>query len=234
MGHAAGQGGQSAEHPVQLAGVMVQCTLAGALYWPEQRLLVVSDLHFEKSTSRAAYGVLLPPYDTRDTLARLASAIIRYQPSAVICLGDSLHDPRAASRLLPDDRATLAGLMHGRDWLWIAGNHDPHGTDTLGGDTLTETRIGPLQFRHEAALPLTEAGEISGHYHPAATLGLRGARLRGRCFVEDGRRLIMPAFGAYTGGLGVEAPAYQPLFPWGFTTHLLGRNRIISFIRSQG
>jgi uncharacterized protein len=213
---------------VVIGGARLQCLLAGAVYWPERRMLILADLHFEKSTSRATRGQLLPPYDTRATLDRLETLVTRYRPATVLCLGDSLHDRHAAARLAAEDRQTLERLTRATDWLWITGNHDPEGTEGLGGQTVTELSIDTVMFRHEADPALQGPGEISGHYHPAASVGVRGTRLRGRCFVEDGRRMILPAFGQFTGGLDIRTPVYQPLFPAGMTAHLIGRERLLS------
>ncbi len=214
--------------PVQLAGQLFYCLLEGGLYWPDQRLLIVSDLHLEKSSSQAQRGVLLPPYDSRATLERLAHLQQAYQPRQVICLGDSLHDRTAADRLGGMERTMLAQMVAQADWVWIAGNHDPQTPAWLGGRVVDLLTVGPIMFRHEAGHQLSGLGEVSGHYHPSATLQVRGTTLRGRCFAEDGLRLIMPAFGQFTGGLNVTAPTYQPLFPFGFRAHVMGRKRFVS------
>jgi DNA ligase-associated metallophosphoesterase len=206
---------------IVLAGVAFVGDVAGALYWPEQRLLAVSDLHLEKGSSFAARGSLLPPYDTADTLVRLARLIDAYAPRTVVALGDSFHDRRGASRLDPANRATLAALQRGRDWIWIAGNHDPEPPADLAGQSLPELALGPIMFRHRAETDLVE-GEISGHWHPVAIVALRGRGLRRRCFVADGRRMVMPAFGAYAGGLNVRHRAVAALFDRAFTAHVMG------------
>ena len=139
--------------------------LSGALFWEEQRLLVVSDLHLEKGSSFAARGVLLPPYDTVATLSRLAAVIARHDPRMVIALGDSFHDRDAHERLSAPDRDALAALQARRDWIWISGNHDPALPSDLGGVVATEVAIGPIAFRHE---PTGAVGEIAGHLHPKA------------------------------------------------------------------
>lgn len=212
---------------LRVNGTVLEADASGALFWPGESTLVVADLHFEKGSSYAPSGRLLPPYDTAETLARLATVVAARAPARVICLGDSLHDKAAVARMSPGDRARLAALMKGRDWIWIEGNHDPqpHG---LGGTVLAEWRAGPLLFRHQATGG-AGAGEISGHYHPCAGLSWRGRRVSGRCFVEDGARLVMPSFGAYTGGLDVGDAAIGALFPRGFRIHLIGRTRIHRF-----
>jgi uncharacterized protein len=183
---------------------------SGALWWPEERLLCVADLHLGKSERLARRGgALLPPYETRETLDRLAAEVGALGPSIVVCLGDSFDDPAGATALEADDAARLTALMAGRDWIWIAGNHDP-GPPPLGGTHLTELRRARLTFRHAAAAE-TAPGEISGHYHPKLRLTLKGASLSRPCFLFDAHRLILPAFGAYTGGLRADSPALRAL-----------------------
>jgi DNA ligase-associated metallophosphoesterase len=188
-------------------------------------LLAFADLHLEKGSSYAPRGTLLPPYDTRTTVKRMADAVGRYRPRIVVCLGDSFHDAGAAARLDDADAAALACLVDGRDWLWIAGNHDPAPPQGLGGRSVAEFVAGPLRFRHEAVF-MTAPGEVSGHFHPKAAVSHRGRRVTGRCFASDGRRLVLPAFGAYAGGLSVTDPVLAGLFPDGFAVWMLGRNRV--------
>src|SRR5690242_179043 len=138
---------------------------SGALFWEEQRLLVVSDLHLEKGSSFAARGVLLPPYDTAATLGRLAAVVARHDPRMVIALGDSFHDRRAHERLSAPDRDAITALQARREWIWISGNHDPALPSNLGGMVATEVAIGRIRFRHE---PTGAIGEIAGHLHPKA------------------------------------------------------------------
>ncbi|MFL5060405.1 MAG: ligase-associated DNA damage response endonuclease PdeM [Xanthobacteraceae bacterium] len=214
-----------AEGDVAVAGVALVLDPAGALYWPEERALVVADLHLEKGSSFAARGVLLPPYDTAATLARLAQLIARYAPRLVIALGDSFHDGAGPARVAADDRRALAALQCGRDWLWIAGNHDPRPADGVGGSFATLLAVGPLNFRHEPT-PREAEAEIAGHLHPMARIHVRGASLSRRCFVSDGRRLVMPAFGAYAGGLNVRQDVFAGLFGVSFIAHLLGERRV--------
>ena len=208
-----------------VGGVSLQADLSGALYWPAQELLAVADLHLEKGSSFTPGGSLLPPYDTRATLERLDAVLCRYRPQRVLCLGDSFYDAQAVARLHDSDRTYLVAMASDCEWVWIAGNHDPEPPDTLPGRVESEVTIGPLVFRHKAAAP-TPPGEVSGHFHPIAKVHVRGRSLRGRCFASDGRRLVLPAFGAYTGGLNVLDPAVRALFRAGFRVHLLGRNRV--------
>ena len=210
-----------------LAGVTLIADPAGALYWPEQSLLAVADLHLEKGSSFAARGQLLPPYDTAATLARLARLIARYAPRCVVALGDSFHDGEGPARLAPDDRESLGAMQRGRDWIWIAGNHDPQPAVNIGGTFHTACAIGALTFRH---LPTGTAGEISGHLHPVARVAQRGRAISRRCFAADAMRMVMPAFGAFTGGLNVRDAAFADLFgTLKFTAHMLGDGRLYSF-----
>ncbi len=213
---------------IEINGAALVADPSGALWWDTHRLLAFADLHFEKGSSYAAKGALLPPYDTRATLARLSKLIARYDPAIVVCLGDSFHDGEAPGRLDPEDAGVLEDLTKGRDWVWIAGNHDPELPESLSGRVASELNLGPLSFRHEALL-MTAPGEISGHFHPKAAVKHRGKRLSGRCFAGDGRRLVLPAFGAYTGGLSVRDPAIARLFPHGFTVWLMGQRKIFAF-----
>ena len=213
---------------IAVAGVEFAADPAGALYWPEHGLLAVADLHLEKGSSFAERGVLLPPYDTAATLARLARLVARYAPRLVVALGDSFHDGRGPVRLPDTDRAALKNLQRGRDWVWIAGNHDPEPAANIGGRFLPVLKLGALTFRHDP----TESGEgeIAGHLHPVARIARRGRLVSRRCFACDGRRLVMPAFGAYAGGLNVRHRAFADVFgTLAFTAHMLGEGRIYAF-----
>jgi len=211
-----------------LNGARLFADPAGALLWPDAGLLAVADLHLEKASSLARRGHLLPPYDTRATLAALQRLVARHRPRRLLCLGDSFHDPEGPARLDAEDRLALAALAGACEILWVEGNHDPGAWPAGLGRPLTELVEGPLVFRH-AARPGPVAGEISGHYHPRASVKATAGRITGRCFVADGRRLILPAFGAFTGGLDVKDPAYQSLFPQGFEVVLLGERRAARF-----
>jgi uncharacterized protein len=209
---------------IDVAGVTLVADLSGALFWEQERLLVVSDLHLEKGSSFAARGVLLPPYDTVATLGRLASVIARHDPRTVIALGDSFHDRNAHDRLSVPDRDAIAVLQVRRDWIWISGNHDPSLPSDLGGIVASEVAIGAIAFRHE---PTGAAGEIAGHLHPKACVATRARWIERRCFVSDGERAVMPAFGAYTGGLSIRDAAFSKIFQTpGFMAHVLGDNRL--------
>jgi DNA ligase-associated metallophosphoesterase len=198
-------------HRFDFAGETLAAMPSGALHWPAARLLCVSDLHLCKAERLARRGgELLPPYDTRDTLARLEADIRATGARSVVCLGDSFDDRQAAEAMAEDDRLWLARLQAGRRWVWIEGNHDP-GLSGFGGSYLVELAEGPLRFRH-IAQPDAENGEISGHYHPKARISARGKTVTRACFMVDEARLILPAYGTYTGGLRWSDPALRNLF----------------------
>ena len=216
---------------LDIAGVSLHADLSGALFWEEQHLLVVSDLHLEKGSSFAARVVLLPPYDTLATLSRLAAVISRHDPRIVVALGDSFHDRTAHERLSAEDRAAVTALQAGRDWIWISGNHDPMLPRDLGGTIANEVAVGPITFRHE---PTGAQGEIAGHLHPKARVAARGRSMERRCFASDGIRAVMPAFGAYAGGLSIRDAAFARIFPKnGFVAHLLGDRRVHAIAASR-
>jgi len=212
---------------IAVAGVALAADPAGALWHEDARALVVADLHLEKGSAFAARGQLLPPYDTSATLVRLAALVMRHQPRAVIALGDSFHDARAGERMMARDYDALRGLMRGRDWIWISGNHDPAVPAGLG-DMHEEFRLGPLVFRHEPKHG-DSIGEIAGHLHPAARVVSPSGSLRRKCFVSDGERCVLPAFGAYAGGLNIRDAAFAPLFrARPIIAHVLGSNRVFA------
>jgi len=222
-----------------LDGEVLMPHLSGALWWPDQRSLVFADLHFEKGTAAARRGgALLPPYDSRASLARMAAVLRQFRPDRVICLGDSFHDREGPERLDRDDLARLRLLMEGCDWLWITGNHDPDLPPWLGGRRTPELRLGRLVFRHEPrrsadGSPAPEQGEIVGHYHPKARVQVRGRALSRRCFATDGRRVVMPAFGAYAGGLDVLDPAFRDVLARPFHAWMLGAQEVFPVAASR-
>lgn len=197
---------------------------SGALWCAAARMLVVSDLHLEKGSAFAARGVPLPPYDTSETLRTLAAVVHRFQPRTVVSLGDSFHDRRGPSRMSPGDARALAALQAGRDWIWIAGNHDPRFEGAIAGRFLAEFTDGAIRFVHEpTAGPV--AGEIAGHLHPSAVIAVRGGRIRRKVFVSCETRLVMPAFGSFTGGLDIADPVIRSLFPARPSVVALGSGR---------
>jgi uncharacterized protein len=215
-----------AEDVITIAAITLTADPAGALYWSDEKILVVADLHLEKGSAFAVRGVLLPPYDTAATLARLARLIERYAPRLVIALGDNFHDGGGPSRMSDISRGALTALQRGRDWLWIAGNHDPDPAENIGGRFADALALGTLTFRHEPS-PRDSDGEVAGHLHPLARVAKRGRAVSRRCFAADGKRLVMPAFGVYAGGLNVRDRAIVSLFgALSFTAHMLGEGRL--------
>jgi DNA ligase-associated metallophosphoesterase len=198
--------------PIRLAGHSFLPVAAGALYWESEDTLLVADLHLEKGAAFAARGMMLPPYDTRSTLQRLAACLDHFSPRRVVALGDSFHRSELAGRLSADDREELAALQQGRDWYWILGNHDPDLPESIGGFVCRSLMIGGITLCHQPSL--SRAPEIAGHLHPVARIARRGEGIRRKCFATDGHRLVMPAFGAYAGGLNVLDKAFSSLFHW--------------------
>jgi DNA ligase-associated metallophosphoesterase len=198
---------------------------SGALWLQAAAALVVADLHLEKGSSYAARGQMLPPYDTRETLDRLEAEVRALAPRMVILLGDSFHDARSEFRLAGCDAARLVALATGRTLVWITGNHDAEAPRTLPGEALAALELAGLHLRHEPA-PEPVRGEVSGHLHPAARVrGPRGS-VRRRCFVTDAERLILPAFGAYAGGLNLRDRAFAGLFARPPLAGALGQVRV--------
>jgi len=192
-------------HLFDFCGARLEARPSGALFWPEHEMLCVSDLHLGKSARAARrWGVHLPPYDVEDTLARLEAEIEATAPQIVLCLGDSFDDLTAARELGEAAQERLLTLQAGRDWIWAEGNHDP-GPVEIGGTHLKSWHRDMLHFRHIAE-PGAQ-GEVSGHYHPKAAVKTRARTITRPCFLVDDARLIMPAFGTYTGGLRSSDPA---------------------------
>jgi len=214
--------------PIHLAGERLMLDPAGALHWPARKLLAVADLHLEKGSSGARHGNLLPPWDTKETLDRLALLVRRYQPAVLVLLGDSFHDPDGAGRLPAAEVERLDLMTMGRRLVWVLGNHDPVPPAGLAGESVAEFALDGLVFRHQATAGAVK-GEISGHFHPKARVPARAAEISRPCFVADARRVILPAFGAFTGGLDVRDPAISRLFRRGGRVFLLGRERLFSF-----
>lgn len=202
------------------------CDHSGVLFWPEEACMIVSDLHLEKGSSFAARGQMLPPYDTKSTLRMLALAVAKWNPARVISLGDSFHDNDGAERMAICDRTGLQALMQNRDWIWISGNHDPDPPKEISGACAEEITIGAITFRHEPNIG-AKSPEIAGHLHPQARIVRRNKSVRRRCFAGDGKRLIMPSFGAFTGGLNVRDTAFAGLFNENLLeAHVLGKSAI--------
>ncbi len=214
-------------HDFTLADARLCALPSGALHWPAHATLIVSDLHFGKSTRLARRGGgLLPPYDTQATLTRLEADITRTAPRHVLCLGDSFDDLQAETEMDEADRLWLTRLMAGRDWTWIVGNHDP-GPLSLAGSHRDTVHLGPLTFRHIA--DPAQTAEVSGHYHPKARLAGQSRP----CFLLNQHRLILPAYGAYTGGLRASAPVFATLMGPKALALLTGR-RVIAMPMAAG
>ena len=191
--------------PFSFAGVMFEATPSGALYWTAQRALLVADLHLEKASWFARLGQFLPPYDSHATLVALSAEVARTGATRLYCLGDSFHDEFGCDRLPASARELLSGLTARLDWTWVVGNHDPGFADHCGGRIEEEVELSGIILRHEAVREEPRA-EISGHFHPKLRVHLKGRQVSRRCFVTSPRKIIMPAFGALTGGLDAHHP----------------------------
>jgi DNA ligase-associated metallophosphoesterase len=198
---------------------------SGALWLEAERTLVCADLHLEKGSSYAARGQMLPPYDTRETLKRLCAEVEALAPATVVLLGDTFHDRKSEERLAADDAARLHDLAAGRTLVWVVGNHDADGPKALPGERADEAILRGLTFRHEPQ-PGLQPGEVAGHLHPAARVRATRGSVRRRCFVTDGERMILPAFGAYAGGLNILDPAFAGLFARPPIAAALGTTRV--------
>jgi len=177
----------------------------GALFWPARRALLVADLHLEKASWFAKSGQMLPPYDSIATLADLTAIAAAMDAVEIWCLGDSFHDSAGCDRLPAEARTLLTALTANTRWTWITGNHDPGIADHCGGEIVEEAEVDGLLLRHEAD-PGETRPELSGHFHPKLRIHLRGRLVSRRCFVATDRKLILPAFGALTGGLDAHHP----------------------------
>ena len=191
--------------PFSFAGETFEATPSGALFWPSQEALLVADLHLEKASWFARWGQFLPPYDSHATLSALSAEVERSGATRLFCLGDSFHDRSGCDRLPANARELLSSLTQKLDWVWIVGNHDPGFADHCGGRIEDEVEIAGIILRHEA-VPDEPRPEISGHFHPKLRLHLKGRQVSRRCFVLSASKIIMPAFGALTGGLDAHHP----------------------------
>lgn len=211
---------------MRLGDTLVTALPDGALWIAESKTLIVSDLHLEKGSAFAIRGQMLPPYDTHAALLKLTNLVMELAPEIIVSLGDSFHDKGGPTRMDARDRELLRLLMSRADWVWVEGNHDGRAPETLGGAFHDVLHVGSLVLRHhptESAAP----GEIAGHLHPCARVTGRGRSVRRRCFATDGARLVMPAFGAFTGGLNVCDGAFGSIFPDGPTALVLGDKRVL-------
>lgn len=218
---------------MRVAGAALWPDWTGALFWLDESALMVADLHLEKGSAYAARGQFLPPYDSASTLLRLESALQRFSPRHVIALGDTFHDKTAEARLAPETAQCLTRLVAMTPrWTWIAGNHDPAPGGAFGGEIQTGLKLGPLTLTHEPA-PGAAPGEVAGHLHPVARLSTPGRRVRRRCFVADATRVVLPAFGAYAGGLDVADEAFAALFPGAFHAFMLSARQVYAVPSSR-
>jgi uncharacterized protein len=213
--------GLSRTHTITLGGVSLIPDLSGALYAPDYGTLLVADVHLEKGSSLARRGIHLPPYDTRSSLTQLAGVVAGIKPARLIFLGDSFHDAEARERINHSDLAELKRIASAQETLWITGNHDPAPPDDIGGSIAAMAVLGPITLRHEPSSLSDGELEIAGHLHPGATVHQRGRGIRCRCFIGDTRRIVMPAFGSYTGALSVSAEPFQHIFE-SFDVWMLG------------
>jgi DNA ligase-associated metallophosphoesterase len=222
--------GEAAPHEAGLGALTLLLDLSGAIYLPEERTLLVADLHLEKGAAFARRGLMLPPYDSAATLLALHAAIRRHAPRRIVALGDSFHRKDSAALLDGETRAALLALMAGHEWIWVSGNHDPDAPAGLPGQTLPEMTLGGVALRHEPSIG-GHGPEIAGHLHPAAKIRLRGRSLRRRCFALSADRCVMPAMGAYAGGLNLCDAAFAPLFGSGVCPRVIGDGRIFAIDR---
>lgn len=200
----------------------------GALFWPAQAMLLLADLHLEKASFYGIHGQFLPPYDSVDTLTCLIDAVAATGATRVVCLGDSFHDAGGVDRLAGPVRDTLRRLTRDLDWLWVTGNHDDDAAAALGGRVVVAATVGGIMLRHEA-LPGDPAPEISGHFHPKLRLTLRGRRVVRRCFAVTPTKLVLPAYGALTGGLDVADPAFARAVGRPLSALVATKDRLLRF-----
>ncbi|WP_395650767.1 ligase-associated DNA damage response endonuclease PdeM [Brevundimonas sp.] len=214
---------------VTIAGERCVMRCSGALHVLDHDVLIAADLHLEKGSAYAARGQMLPPYDSAATLSRLEDEIAELNPARVVLLGDSFHDRRSIPRMAESDLRSLERMAFGRDWLWLEGNHDRDALgadlDRLPGSVIETLSLGTLRLVHEPQAG-DQPGEVAGHLHPAATVVAHARRVRRPCFITDGQRVILPAFGAFTGGLNVRDPAIAALFASPPLAAALGRDRV--------
>jgi DNA ligase-associated metallophosphoesterase len=216
--------------PLPFAGQEWQLIDGRALYWPREQALVVADLHLEKASFYAVRGQMLPPYDSRATLERVALAIRACGARRVFCLGDNFHDAAGPERMEPHAAGMLAALTRATDWLWITGNHDAQVVGDIGGTLVDECDLGSIKLRHHAKVG-EQSAELSGHFHPKLSVLTRGRRIARACAVASESRLILPAFGSLTGGLRADDPAILAVLQPARAIHALvsAGNRLLQF-----
>ena len=206
---------------------------SGALVLPERRTVVFADLHFEKGSAYAERGALLPPWDSAATLERMEAVLACHAPDRVICLGDSFHDTGGGGRMAGPLAGRLRRLADRYDWIWITGNHDPEIPEGAGGCAADRYDLDGVLFLHEPEEHGQDrrAGsfEICGHFHPKARIRAGPRRITRPCFIGDERLLILPSFGAFTGGLDIMNPAIAGLFGGAFTAWLISNGAVYAF-----
>lgn len=225
----------SRQHRITLGGMDFIPDLSGALHAPDFDAVLVADLHLETGTALARRGAHVPPYDSFASLSQLEQVLASLRPKRLIFLGDSFHDARGAAEIDEALARRVAALTAAHDTIWITGNHDPQAPSGLGGRGVDSLSLGAVMLRHIPAPRLFDECEIAGHLHPGATVVQRQVAVKRKCFIADHRRLIMPAFGSYTGALGVSSSAFKGLFEekacrvWltGTTMHAFPRSRVI-------
>ena len=200
----------------------------GGLFWPARNALLVADLHFEKASFYGTRQQFLPPYDSDDTLACLIDTIEATGAARIWCLGDSFHDAGGPARLADGPRRALLQLTHGLDWVWITGNHDHEAARSLGGRVMAECTVAGIRLRHEAMAGDPEP-EISGHYHPRLKVHVRGRGVTRRCFAVTPGKIVLPAFGALTGGLDITDPVLARVLGGPLTAVVATESRLLSF-----
>lgn len=222
--------GLSREHRISLNGLDLIPDLSGALFVPDFNTLLIADLHLEKASNMAKRGVHLPPYDTRASLAQLETVIAHALPEQLIFLGDSFHDDGARERISKADLGRLRAISENAATIWITGNHDPHPPTDIGGRIADEVALGGVTLRHEPKFLVSGEFEIAGHLHPGGAVSQRGKRIHCKCFIGNASRLIVPAFGSFTGGLSISAAPFRDLFPAkDFHVWMLGQRAIYKF-----
>jgi DNA ligase-associated metallophosphoesterase len=210
---------------MRLNGTRAVLRASAALWLPKSKTLCAGDLHLEKGSAYAARGQMLPPYDTHETLSRLEAEAEALSPEVIVLLGDSFHDAGAEARMDPDAAARIVRLAYNRTLVWIVGNHDEDGPRTLPGEVVSNVALEDLVLTHEP-LPGAKPGEVAGHLHPCARVSAFGRAVRARCFATDGERMVLPAFGAFTGGLSLRDEAFRGLFRRAPIAGVIGRNRV--------
>jgi DNA ligase-associated metallophosphoesterase len=210
---------------LKLRGIEIVCRPAGALWLKAHAVLIVADLHLEKGSSFAVRGQMLPPYDTRETLTRLEAEVDCLSPRLLVFLGDTFHDPGGEGRLEACDHARIEALAFGRRLLWLAGNHDRTAPRSLPGEIADVFSIAGLDLVHEPT-ETPHGLEVAGHLHPCAKVRGKTASVRRRCFLTDGERVILPAFGAYAGGLNVRDASFGKLLRRDPLAAVLGADRV--------